>query len=303
MNRKPHVAVVGATNIDLIAWPKDSYIPHDSCDGNINLTCGGVARNISHNLVLLGCDVSLVTVFGDDELAPYVRENCEKLGFDISRAATISGAGSSMYVNINDEKGEMISAISDTKILDCITPEFMEERMDLLNSCDAVVFDTNLSTDTIAYIMDHCTAPLFGDTVSTAKSPRLFDALACGKRHLHTLKMNRLEAQVLTGVDADYDAAAAILMKNGVEHIYITLGSRGMYYRDANGKRFVPCEKVPVLNATGAGDAFISAIVFAFCKGLDTNSTIKCAQRAAALAVQHIEVVTPEMNAKYVLGE
>ena len=38
MNRKPHIAVVGAANIDLTAMPHTKYIPQDSCPGSIAIS-------------------------------------------------------------------------------------------------------------------------------------------------------------------------------------------------------------------------------------------------------------------------
>ena len=306
MNRKPHIAVVGAANIDLTAMPHTKYIPQDSCPGSIAISYGGVGRNIAHNLVLMGCEVSLVTVFGEDEFAAQLKRDCKRLGMDIQQAATIPGAKSSMYVCVNNEKGELMSAVAAMDITQCLTPEFLSTRIDMLNACDAVVFDANLTTESVAYLLDNCKVPLFADTVSATKSHNIFNALD-GMRSLHTLKLNRLEAQELFVTQdpdiTDFEAVANLLHQKGVKRIFITLGAKGCYYHDAEGGRQLPCENVPVVNTSGAGDAFLSGAIFAYFKGLDTESTLKCALRAAAFTVQHLEAVNPEMNEKYVLNE
>lgn len=38
----------------------------DSNPGVVRMSLGGVGRNIAHNMALLGMDVRMVTVFGDD---------------------------------------------------------------------------------------------------------------------------------------------------------------------------------------------------------------------------------------------
>ncbi|MCF0173765.1 MAG: MarR family transcriptional regulator [Bacteroidales bacterium] len=306
MKIKPHIAVVGGANIDLTAVPKDKYVPRDSCPGSILRSYGGVGRNIAHNLALLGCEVSLVTVFGDDDFALGLKKDCERIGIDIQASDTIPGRESSIYLSINDENGDMVSAISAMDITDCITPEYVSSHIEMLNTCDAVVVETNLPSETIAYILDNCKVPVFADTVSTAKSHRIFDILD-GKRRIHTLKMNRIEALELTGADAskpeDFEDVAGRLHLNGIERMFITLGSQGFYYHDKNGGRLVPSEKVPVVNTCGAGDSFLSGAVFAFCKGLNTDKIIQCALRASAITVQCSEAVNPNINEKYLLYE
>ena len=303
MNGKAHIAVVGGANIDITAAPHHRYVPHDSNPGSITMSYGGVGRNIAHNLSLMGCEVSLVTVFGDDDFAAGLKRDCERIGIDIRHSETLRGKKSSVFACINDEHGEMMSAVSAMDIMDCLTPEFMSSRIAMLNSCDAVVVETNIPSETIAYVLDNCKSPIFADTVSSAKSHKILDAL-CSTRVIHTLKMNRIEAQALIKADANgLESAVATLHQKGVERIFITLGSDGCYYHDAYGSRQLPCEKAKVVNTCGAGDAFLSGTVLAFTKGLDTESTIKCALRAAAITVQCSEAVNPEINEKYVLNE
>lgn len=52
---------------------------------------GGVGRNIAHNLCLLGEQVSMITVLGQDSFAQSVRENAADIGLDLSHSATIPG--------------------------------------------------------------------------------------------------------------------------------------------------------------------------------------------------------------------
>ena len=66
----------------------------------------------------------------------------------------------------------------------------------LLEGSQVVVIDTNLPAESIAWLADNCHAPIFADPVSTVKAEKLRPVL--GK--LHTLKPNRLEAELLSGV-------------------------------------------------------------------------------------------------------
>ena len=63
----------------------------------------------------------------------------------------------------------------------------------------------------------------------------------------------------------------------------VTLGSNGV---DWNGIRYLP-QKVNVFDVCGAGDTFLSALVWEFMKHKDMQKSIDIANRAAAISVQH----------------
>ena len=66
------ISVIGGANVDLSATLTDAFIAADSNPGHIEIGYGGVARNIAHNLALLGARTQLMTVFGDDLFADFI---------------------------------------------------------------------------------------------------------------------------------------------------------------------------------------------------------------------------------------
>lgn len=54
--------------MDITATSGNAFRIGDSNPGKVNVSWGGVGRNIAHNLVLLGDDVELMTIFGGDAL-------------------------------------------------------------------------------------------------------------------------------------------------------------------------------------------------------------------------------------------
>ena len=60
------ISVIGGANVDLSATLYDAFIAADSNPGHIDIGYGGVARNIAHNLALLGARTQLLTIFGGD---------------------------------------------------------------------------------------------------------------------------------------------------------------------------------------------------------------------------------------------
>ena len=220
----PYVTVVGGVNVDIGGRPEAALVARDSNPGAVHSSLGGVGRNIAHNMALLGLDVRLLTAFGDDLNAQKLAASCGELGIDISQSPVIPGGRTSTYLFINDERGDMALAVSDMEIYQHLTPQTLAQRHKLLDASQVVVIDTNIPEESIAWLAENCAAPLFADPVSTAKAVKLKPVL--GK--LHTLKPNRLEAELLSGVpitdEASLNKAADALLETGLRRVFISLG-------------------------------------------------------------------------------
>ena len=53
-------------------------------------------------------------------------------------------------------------------------------------------------------------------------------------------------------------------------------------------------------NATGAGDAFMAALAWAYLEGTDLEGTASAAAAAAAIAVESFETINPALSANAV---
>lgn len=295
-----YAVVVGGVNMDIGGRAYQPLVAKDSNPGKVTMSLGGVGRNIAHNMSLLGVDVRLLTAFGDDLYAQRIAASCGELGIDISHALQIPGGMTSTYLFLNDADGDMALAISDMDICERIRPEYLAANLPMLNNAQLIVTDTNLPAESLRYLAEHCTVPIFADPVSTAKAVKLQPIL--GK--LHTLKPNRLEAELLSGVKiTDGDSlrlAAQRLLDTGLRRVFISLGADGVLAADHNQMLVQPCLKAEMRNATGAGDAFMSALAWAYLEGTDLAATATAAAAAAAIAVESAETINPTLSAEAV---
>ena len=212
----PYVVVVGGVNLDIGGRPHGELVAADSNPGQVRMSLGGVGRNIAHNMALMGLDVRMLTAFGDDMNAQRIAASCGELGIDISQCLTVPGGATSTYLFITDGHGDMALAVSDMEIYEHVTPAFLAGRARLLQNAQLLVVDTNIPAQSIAWLAENIRLPIFADPVSTAKAEKLRPVL--GK--LHTLKPNRLEAELLSGVPitdaASLNAAADALLATGL---------------------------------------------------------------------------------------
>ena len=212
----PYAVVCGGVNIDIGAHSFAPLRAKDSNPGKVELSLGGVGRNIAHNMRLLGVPTYLLTAVGGDSRASQVEESCKELGIDLSHALRVPDGRTSTYVFVGDSDGDMAVAVADMEICEKLTPDYFASQKELLDGAAAVVVDANLPRESIAYLVEHCAAPLFVDPVSTVKAEKLQGLLS----HVHTLKPNRIEAELLSGVkisdDATLHQAAQALLDQGV---------------------------------------------------------------------------------------
>ena len=292
---KTLISVIGGANVDLSATLHDAFIAADSNPGHIEVGYGGVARNIAHNLVLMGAQAQLLTVFGGDLFGGLLYDYCKQLNIDLHLSDREPELRSGMYLCINNHAGEMIAAVADTELIRLITPDWLAHRLGDINRAALIVADTNISEDAILYLMEHATAPLLIDGVSTTKAHRVLNALArCKTPYLHSLKLNQKEALAVTGLES-YALAAQRLLDLGVEHVYITLGSQGVYCRTRLEEYLYPALPTEVVNTTGGGDAFLAGVVFAHSKGLVFPQTAQYGLMAARAALMSSKAVNPEI--------
>jgi pseudouridine kinase len=289
------ISVIGGANVDLSATLADAFIAADSNPGHVNIGYGGVARNIAHNLSLLGADAQLLTVFGGDLFGGLLYDYCRQQGINVHLSERDSTLRTGVYLCINNHSGEMIAAVADTEAARAITPEWLARRSGEINQSEYIVADTNISEDAIRWLMENVTAPLFIDGVSTTKAHRVVNALRKAKLpYLHTLKLNLKEALAVTSA-ATYAEAAQQLLDLGIANVYITLGADGVYCRNAAEEWLFPALPGEVVNTTGAGDAFLAGVVFAHTRNIGFPQTAQYGLMAARATLMSPKAVNPEI--------
>lgn len=293
-----YAVVIGGVNVDIGGRSFAPLIAADSNPGSVSVSLGGVGRNIAHNLSLLGADVRLLAAYGDDLHGQQVVSSCASLGIDLSHALKVPGGTTSTYLYLTDEQGEMALAVSDMSICEKVTPEYLAENLSLLQNARVVVSDTNIPQESLQWLAENCPTPLFIDPVSTTKAEKLRPIL--GK--IHTLKPNRLEAELLSGVPirnkSDLEIAARKLLDCGLQRIFISLGADGAFAADAEGCRWLKNIPGNMVNTTGCGDAFMAALVWAFLDGLDLEESARAGLAAGSIAMESGQTINPEMSAE-----
>ena len=304
MAEKRFTAGIGAANMDLHGGSRAALILHDSNPGFLHTSPGGVTRNILENLSRMGERTALFSAIGNDLYGREILASGEAVGMDMSHMLRCPDCGSSSYMALIDPEGDMFIGMSDMRILEHITPDWLEGQKDALRKADAIVCDPCLTPEALEWITSDALAgvPIFSDPVSTTYARRL--ALFAGK--LHCLKPNVLELAAMTGCeitgDADMERAADVLLERGTHCIVVSMGQRGCYWADRSGAKFHAALR-PVsqmVDATGAGDAFMAGLLYAYLHRFPPERAARWALAAGIIAVTSAGTVSPGMSAELV---
>ena len=293
-----YAVVVGGVNVDICGRSLVPLVAADSNPGVVSMSLGGVGRNIAHNMSLMGVEVRLLTAYGSDLNGERVAASCSELGIDLSQALRVNGGTTSTYLYLTDPEGEMALAVSDMSICEKITPEYLAANLGVLQNAQVVVADCNIPAESLRYLAENLTVPLFVDPVSTIKAEKIRPIL----NKIHTLKPNRLEAELLSGVKIaskeDVEKAADKLTELGVHRMFISLGAEGVFAAMGEEKLWLPNIPGNMVNTTGCGDAFMAALVWAYLEGSGLEETAKAGLAAGSIAMESGETINPEMSAE-----
>ena len=296
MQSSSYAVVVGGANIDIGARSLGPLVPKDSNPGIVTSVPGGVARNIAHNLALLGVPVVLLTALGDDSEGAFLQDACIHSGIDMRHVLQSSNHRTSVYLYVADAAGEMQLAVSDMSICEEITPAYLAAQQAILDNAALVCADTNLTPAALKYLAEHCTQPLFVDPVSTNKAEKLHPLLS----KIHTLKPNRLEAAALTGVEVTNAKSAAFaaqkLLAAGVRQVFLSLGEDGLLAASQEGVEELASDSRHIVSTTGCGDAFMAALLYAHIHGYSLEDTARLARAAARLVMESVHNIAPHLS-------
>ncbi len=296
-----YVVGIGAANVDIYGKSDIALRPHFDHPARIYTSVGGVTRNVCENLARLKGNVKLIAAVGDDVYGQMIVSSSEKAGIDCSNVMTVSDSSSGIFMQILDENNDMHIALCDMSVNANLTKEYIQTKDSLLNGAGAIIFDPSLSNELIEEILASET-PCFLDPVSDVYALKIKPYLD----RLYCIKCNRTEAEVLSDIsienDNDVEKAADIILSKGVSRVYISLGSKGAFYKDCLGNRLKKALKpvTDIKNASGAGDSFFAAVVYSYLNDFSYEKTLDYALAAGSATIMSEKTINPQMSVELI---
>lgn len=248
---------------------------------------GGKGSNQAVAAARLGATVTLISKIGIDEFGNLARRTWadERIDtrFVIDTAEMPTGTST---ITVHETTGDNAIVVVPGSGYH-ITRDDVDQARDAI--ADSAIFMTGLELP--MDIVRHALALAKGLGVPTILNPAPAQVLddeiysLCDYFTPNETEATRLTGVLVTSVESA-ERAAEVLLARGARHVIVTLGAGGALIRTAKFAEHVAAfDAGPVVETTGAGDAFNAGLGVALAEGLDVVSAARFGCVAAGISV------------------
>jgi ribokinase len=247
---------------------------------------GGKGSNQSVAAAMAGGRVHFITRLGADAFAEIAQATWAKAGVVPEVKVDHESYTGAAYIFIENATGNNAIIVA-PGAAGRVSVQDVEEKAGLIQS--AAIFVTQLEQPIPAAQRALEIARAAGVTtiLNPAPAASLSDAMLS---LCDFVTPNESEAEALTGLRVtsvvEAKAAAVALLAKGVGAVIITLGDKGALYHDAQQTVHVPVVSAgPVVETTGAGDAFNGGFAVALAEGRNVIDAVRFGCATAGISV------------------
>jgi len=252
---------------------------------------GGSPANLAANMARLGSRSALVSCVGSDNLGVYLKDRVAETGVDTDYIATEAEAPTSVVI-VSRTKGTP-DFIAYREADRCLRPEHLPDellRRSRIFHTTCFALSRQPARDTIVDAARRACAAGCQVSLDANYAPSLWPDREGARRVIEAycaskafLKLSEDDAARLYGSPQDPDRIIRDFHAMGAGLVCLTLGGEGSLVSWENGSRQerIYGERIEVLDATGAGDAYWAGFLTAWLRG---NDPAACARAGAALA-------------------
>ena len=279
------VVVIGSSNIDMVAQVNHLPAPGETVDdASFMQSLGGKGANQAVAAARLGGSVTFVTSLGNDMYADILKKNFEKEGITTDYIINDTQHPTGTALIFVADSGENCIAVAPGANYS-LSPESINHFSKVIDETEIVVMQAEIPYNTIKSIA--LLAQQKGKKVLFNPAPAcLIDAELM--KAIDILVVNEVEAAFVSGIKHTGDnleKIAEALIAAGTQNVVITLGSHGVYMKNAHTSVRLPSYQVNAIDTIAAGDTFCGALAVMCAQKEIYIEAINFANAAAAIAV------------------
>ncbi|WP_298551492.1 ribokinase [uncultured Parabacteroides sp.] len=283
------ILVVGSSNTDMVI--KAAHLPRPGetiLGGTFFMNPGGKGANQAVAIARLGGPVTFICKTGSDIFGHQSQQLFEEEGINTSYVFSDSGNPSGVALITVDEKAENCIVVASGANANLL-PSDLVKAEEAIEQADLVLMQLEIPMETVCFVADIAWQKGKKVILNPAPAhPLPADLL----RHLYLITPNETEAEMITGVkitdESSAGEAARLLSEMGVQHVIITLGSKGALIYSGGKAEMVPALKVEAVDTTAAGDVFNGALTVALSEGRSLKEAARFACKASAISVTRV---------------
>lgn len=279
---RPKIVVIGSLNMDLIVQAARPPVMGETILGkSMKFVPGGKGANQAVALARLGAEVSLIGSVGKDFFACELLNSLKMAGVDRTGVKEIESSGTGTAFILLTEEENSIVVVQGANAY--CTPDDIDAHMELIKNAEFVLLQMEIPLETVCYVAQ--VAKRLNKTIILNPAPAQKlpgELLAC----IDYLTPNETELSILADGQAGLEKGIDTLLSQGVQKVITTLGAEGVAYKERGQQlQHYRSYRVPVVDTTGAGDAFNAGLTYALGTGKTQGEAISFANKVAALAV------------------
>jgi sugar/nucleoside kinase (ribokinase family) len=294
--------VFGNVTLDVICKTVDDVPRHESITfDQVAVTPGGCGSNVAVGLSALDVDTALVACLGSDDAANLDEAAWRSLGIDLRYLRHVKElpTGTSIGLVDSDSQPRFIHTSGANALLtvdDLDLRALLTEGAQILHIAGFFVLP-GLMDGRLPEVLAQARHLGLITSLDVVTSPRMDDPSTLWPclPHLDIFFCNEHEAWRLTG-ESDPKTAARILQERGGNTVIVKLGAKGCWLEVSpshqNGlSGRILASKVPVVDTTGAGDAFASGFIAALLQGHPLQEACIAGNKAGARIVSALGAI------------
>ncbi len=247
---------------------------------------GGKGSNQSVAAAMAGADTHFISRLGADPFADMALATWARAGVHPAVTQHADSYTGAAYIFIEAATGNNAIIIC-PGVAGTISTADIEARADLIASADVFIVQLEQPMDAAVRALHIARAAGVVTILNPAPAAALPDGMVALCDYITP---NESEAEALTGLPVttvdQAIAAARALRAMGAGAALITLGDKGALYHDAAQTVHVPVISAgPVLETTGAGDAFNGGFAAALSEGMDPIAAVRFGCATAGISV------------------
>lgn len=328
--------VIGSAVLDLkttIEEERSNVAEATNC-GSVNISVGGVGRNIAEFLARCDMDPLFITKLGRDMQGEIVQNEMKNLNMDTSGVYWSRVYKTATYNVVTSEAtGELLLAVGDMKINDSLSTSLITSWEKEIRNASIVVLDANLPKENLHTAIEICQrykVPVWYEPTCFTKSPRPFmggitpniDFASPNFVELNAMH-HALKGGQISDLEMEENLSTSDILKKSIElskdfrsyipNLLVTLGKDGLLLVSSRRARFgegenqsvaylhypaVPGHLAPVevKNVSGAGDSLAGGILYGYLNGYDKDTCIKAGLLGAYKSLKATSAISDEIE-------
>jgi pseudouridine kinase len=250
-------------------------------------TAGGVARNIAHQLAIIGVPVQLISVFGNDSDGDWLKSVCTQTGVKLDGSITKEGL-SGKYTGVLNVDGSLFTALITNAAIELITPKHLETQTDLLKTASYLLADANVSVESMDWLLAFSNESGIPFIIEPVSVPPAMKLKGIDLNGLFLITPNEDELPVIVSDKAFLtQLQIEALLEKGVKNIWLHNGKHGSALYNAEKTITLHAPDIEVVDCTGAGDGSLSGFILGKHLG---KSDLDCLKLAHTLSAEILQV-------------